>query len=130
MVTVGTAIGISFPVVPLESWNRSGSPACGTGMCAFHVYLPIAQRESAVRPYLSETEKSTLKSCALSGLDNLEQIVNIWRNGTIAPRTGSTGSSGSAEKKVLAMLTVAISVLFGLIAFAALAQIGSALDRG
>ena len=33
-------------------------------------------------------------------------------------------------KKVLAMLTVAISVLFGLIAFAAVAQIGAALDRG
>ena len=33
-------------------------------------------------------------------------------------------------KKAHAMLTVAISLLFGFIAFAALAQIGSALDRG
>ncbi len=31
---------ISFPVVPLESWNLCGEPAAGTGMCAFHVDLP------------------------------------------------------------------------------------------
>ncbi|HEY8603707.1 hypothetical protein [Tsuneonella suprasediminis] len=30
---------ISFPVVPLESWNLCGEPAAGTGMCAFHVDL-------------------------------------------------------------------------------------------
>src|SRR5690606_22880094 len=88
------------------------------------------KRESAVCPYLSETEKSSLKSCAISGLDRLEQIENIACNGTIAPRTGSTGIERERGKKVLAMLTVAISVLFGLIAFAAVAQIGAALDRG
>jgi len=40
MVTVGAAMVISFPVVPLESWNLCGEPAAGTGMCAFHVDLP------------------------------------------------------------------------------------------
>jgi len=41
MDTTGAAIGISFPVVPLEGWNRvGGDPACGTGMSAFHVNLP------------------------------------------------------------------------------------------
>jgi hypothetical protein len=44
MVTTGAAIGNSFPVVPLEGWNRvCGCPANGTGMSAFHVNLPADQ---------------------------------------------------------------------------------------
>jgi hypothetical protein len=46
MVTTGAAISISFPVVPLEGWNRvCGDPANGTGMSAFHVNLPRHQAE-------------------------------------------------------------------------------------
>ena len=60
IVTTGAAIGNSFPVVPLEGWNRAcGDPACGTGMCAFHVTLahktkpagrPCASAPLAVTP--------------------------------------------------------------------------------
>jgi hypothetical protein len=45
MVTTGAAIGISFPVEPLENWNRADIPKdlarCGTGMYVSHVDLRL-----------------------------------------------------------------------------------------
>jgi len=50
MVTVGTAIVVSFPVVPLEGWNRSRIARSGTGMIAFHVNLPPPET-AEIEPY-------------------------------------------------------------------------------
>jgi hypothetical protein len=58
MVTTGAAIGLSFPVEPLGSWNRAEKARCGTGMVASHVDLPA--RHDAPKPGMSPAGRAPL----------------------------------------------------------------------
>ncbi|WP_347303528.1 hypothetical protein V5740_02570 [Croceibacterium sp. TMG7-5b_MA50] len=83
METVGTAMGNSFPVGPLES----GEPAvaAGTGMFAFHVNLPAPSRFGVpptalpIRDQATQGQRECRGACSLDVAEQMRNIAGVSR---------------------------------------------------